>query len=135
MRKLIGFLAALMAIGCSNGTTSYGGREVVLAPKPQATPTPLPLEPNFESIRANIFEPKCLGCHSEGGRAEHIPLGTLDDILNSPRELVIPGNPDESGITLAIERQDEKRMPPPPRRGPLSSEEVAAIRKWIETNL
>lgn len=99
-------------------------------PTPQPSPTPTVIEPTFDSINQHVFSRRCVSCHSEGGRAEHIPLTSKEEILDSPRELVIPGNADESGIVLAIERPDEKRMPPPPR-SPLTPDEMRVIREWI----
>ena len=127
-------VAALFLTSCSPDDI-YRSREKLTkpatSPTPISAPSPEPLTATFESIRENVLVPKCLACHSSGGRAEHIPLGTLDDLMNSPRELVIPGNADESSIVLAIERDDDKRMPPPPRRAPLSDEEKRVIREWI----
>lgn len=109
------------------------------APENSDTPTPnLPLEPNepidpsFTSIKKRIFDSKCLSCHTEGGGASGVPLRTIQDLLTSPRELVLPGNPDESGLWIAVSRQDNKKMPPPTSGSPLSSEELAIIKKWIE---
>lgn len=135
---IAGAVAVLFLVSCSPNDI-YRSREKLAKPASSPTPqpapspaaTPEPLVATFESIHENILVPKCIGCHSSGGRAEHIPLGTEEDLLNSPRELVIPGNPDESTLVLAIERDDEKRMPPPPRRAALSDEEKRLIREWI----
>lgn len=108
------------------------------SPVPSASPSPGPtnptdpIEPSFVSIKKRILDSKCISCHSEGGTASGVPLKTLKDLLNSPRELVIPKNPDESGLWIAVSRPDSKRMPPPSAGMPLSSGEVGAIRKWIE---
>lgn len=94
---------------------------------------PLPrLAANFDSIKANIFVPKCLNCHSTGGHASHIPLNTRDDLLNSPRELVLPHNAEESGLVIAVIRTDQRRMPPPESGLPaLSENEIFFIKEWI----
>ncbi len=101
-------------------------------PSPPATPSPTPLEATFASIKAVIFAQKCLTCHSQSGSAERIPLSTINDLIDSPRELVIPGNPDESGLVIAIGRQDGKRMPPPRTATPLTGEQIQIIRDWIK---
>ena len=94
-------------------------------------PTPLPLGPSFASIDQNIFQVKCLVCHSPGNPGKRILLGKTD-LLNSPLELVVPGNPDESGLVIAIERADDKRMPPAKDGySELKVEEKSAIREWI----
>jgi mono/diheme cytochrome c family protein len=100
-------------------------------PKPTATPQPMPLEPTFSSIKTNIFTNRCLSCHSPTGLGANVSLSTREDLLNSPRDLVLPGNPDESGLVIAIERTDEKRMPPPSTGSALSGSEIKTIRDWI----
>lgn len=91
-----------------------------------------PLEGTYDSIAKNIFEPKCVACHSAGNSAARIPL-TKDELLNSPLELVIPGNADESGLVIAVERTDDKRMPPAKDGySALKAEEMQAIREWIQ---
>lgn len=112
-------------------------------PIPSVTPTPLPtptespqapvvVDPTFNSIRSVIFEKKCTSCHNVGSSAEKVPLTNFNDLINSPRELVLPGDPDESGLVLVVERTDRKMMPPPSSgQLPLTGVEKRAIRKWI----
>ncbi len=98
-------------------------------------PWPEPIQANYESINKNIFIPKCNSCHSTGNTGGRILL-TKEDLLNSPMELVLPGNPDESGLVIAVERDDKKRMPPEKDGyAGLKDEEKIAIRKWIEAEL
>jgi len=93
---------------------------------------PEPLEPTYASLYQNVFKPKCVTCHSPGNTGSRIPL-TEEGLLNSPLELIIPGNPDESGLVVAVERNDDKRMPPAKEGySKLKDEEKAAIRAWIE---
>lgn len=94
--------------------------------------SPIPLGPNFASIDKNIFQTKCVTCHFSAGSGKRIPLGK-NDLLNSPLELVIPGNADESGLVIAVERTDDKRMPPAKEGySALKPEEIQAIRDWIK---
>ena len=98
-------------------------------------PWPEPVQANYESINKNIFIPKCNSCHSTGNSGGRILL-TKEDLLNSPLELVLPGNPDESGLVIAVERDDKKRMPPEKEGyAVLKDEEKMAIRKWIESEI
>ena len=98
-----------------------------------------PLEPTFDSIKAHILEPKCLMCHSRGQPIARIPLVTRDDLLNSPLELVIPGNADESGIVLVIMGVNPDKIMPPQKDSSgkpsgfsrLSEEEIRVIKEWI----
>lgn len=91
-----------------------------------------PILPTFESINRNIFNKSCTKCHNETSSGKRVLLDK-DSLLNSPLELVLPNNPDESGLVIAIERTDKKRMPPP-KEGikALGAEAQSAVRKWIE---
>lgn len=94
---------------------------------------PEPLEPTYESINKNIFISKCTTCHSEGNSGQRILL-TKAELLDSPLELVLPGNSDESGLVIAVERTDRKRMPPEKDGySALKEDERSAIRTWIES--
>lgn len=102
------------------------------APEVAAGSQPVPLGPTYESLDKNIFQPRCIICHSPGNPGKRILLGK-DDLLNSPLELILPGNPDESGLVVAVERADEKRMPPAKDgNAPLNDLEKHAIRDWIQ---
>lgn len=94
-------------------------------------PPPEVLKPNYESIKKNLFALKCLRCHSQGGAAERVPLDDYKKILDSPREIVIPGNPEESGIIIAVTRTDDKRMPPPDVSDALSIDQIKVLNEWI----
>jgi mono/diheme cytochrome c family protein len=95
-------------------------------------PAPVPVLPAYESINKNVFMTSCIDCHKPSGSGKRILLDK-DSLLNSPLELVIPGNPDESGLVVALERIDDKRMPPVKEGYTELKEEVkTAIRKWIE---
>lgn len=97
-----------------------------------------PLTPTYDSIRARVLVPKCLICHAPGKSVARVPLVTIDDLLNSPLEIVIPGQPEESGLVISITRDDDKVMPPlkgsdgkPSGAMRLSIEEIEAIKAWI----
>ncbi|ASD63272.1 c-type cytochrome domain-containing protein [Bdellovibrio bacteriovorus] len=90
------------------------------------------LEPTYESISREVFQYSCYDCHHATGTGKRVPLDKAS-LLNSPLELVIPYNPDESGLILALERNDDKRMPPPDDiYDAVTKEEILIIRKWIE---
>lgn len=103
------------------------------AQKPGEEPQlPEPIQATYESINKNVFVPKCVTCHSAGNSAWQVLL-SRQELLDSLLELVLPGNPDESGLVIAIERTDHKRMPPEKDGySGLKPDEIAAIRKWIE---
>lgn len=94
-------------------------------------PPPDPITPTYDSIDQHIFQVKCITCHTAGKTGERILLDK-ESLLNSPLELVIPGNADESGLVVAVERADDKRMPTAKEGySKLTDEEIGAIRKWI----
>lgn len=91
----------------------------------------LPLTATFSSISKNIFEPKCVSCHAVGKDAKRILLDKAS-LLNSPLELIVPGDADESGLIIAVERDDKNRMPPEKEGySKLSDAELTAMRTWI----
>ena len=95
-------------------------------------PEPIPLGPTFASLDQNIFQNGCINCHAPGKPAARVPLGK-EALLNSPLELVIPGDPDDSGLVIDVERTDPKRMPPAKDGySPLTDPEKLAIRQWIQ---
>jgi len=105
-------------------------------------PSAVVLAPTFTSVQDNIFTPICTRCHS-GASA---PLGLVLDASVSRANLVgvpsvglptvlrvNPTLPDSSYLVWKIEGRTTivgERMPL--GLAPLSSEEVAAIRDWIE---
>lgn len=102
------------------------------APGGGTGPKPEPLKPAFDSIYSNIFKLKCITCHSAGNPGQRILLDK-ENLVNSPLELVLPGNADESGLVIAVERQDGKRMPPAKEGfAELRDDEKQAIRDWIQ---
>lgn len=96
-------------------------------------PPPQPIEATYESINKNVLIPKCVTCHSPGNSAWQVLL-SRQELLDSPLELVLPGNPDESGLVISVERTDHKRMPPEKDGySVLKDDEIEAIRTWIES--
>lgn len=92
-----------------------------------------PIQPTFASIKKKVLDMKCISCHGPGGEAARMPLVTKEDLINSPQEIVIPGNADDSGLTIVIEPGARKFMPPEDSGfTPLTEEERNAIRIWIE---
>lgn len=107
-----------------------GGPEFPINGNP---PPPPPLEPKFESIKSNIFQVKCMSCHGPGGTAARVSLATKEDLINSPLEIVIPGNPEESGLILVLQEGARKKMPPPESGiSPVKLEEIKIIEEWIK---
>jgi mono/diheme cytochrome c family protein len=124
-------------LGLLNAWIQAGAPESAVDEDP--TPVP-PMGPTFEAIRYHIFETKCLLCHSPGKPAARISLVTKEDILESPLELAIPGNADESGLFLAVISENVRKIMPPPKDEhgnptgltKLSDAEIQAIYDWIQ---
>ncbi len=94
-------------------------------------PPPDPLVPSFDSINKHVFQATCIHCHKPDGTGKRVMLDH-QSLLNSPLELILPGNPDESGLVVDIERIDEKRMPPAKDGySALSDQTKQVIRQWI----
>ena len=103
-------------------------------PPPVVEPPPMiePLVATYESIDKHIFQKSCKDCHNPLGSGKRVSL-EKEALLNSPLELIIPQNPDESGLVIAIERNDNKRMPPEKDGySALTDETKIIIRQWIE---
>ncbi len=98
----------------------------------QEPPPPVdPLIATYESIRRHVFEPKCITCHNPTGKGKRILLDR-EALLDSPLELVLVGNADESGLIIALERKDDKRMPPEEEGyTALKPEVIEIFREWI----
>ena len=99
------------------------------------TEVPPPIElllPTFTSIKKNILQKKCIICHSAGNDGEDISLDSAEDMINSPRDIVIPGDPDSSELVLSVLPTARKIMPPK-RSGisQLKPEEIEIIKQWI----
>ena len=131
---------ALLRAWLDQGASEYGPdlTPANTSPTPSISPTPTPLptllQPHFKSIKSEILDRKCVVCHSVGGSVAKIPFNTYVDILNSPREIVLPKRPDESGMVIFTEAADSdpERMPPVKSGIPrITKEEASTIRQWI----
>jgi hypothetical protein len=93
---------------------------------------------DFEKHVLPILERSCFECHSsklkkpKGG----IRLDDLEAIREKSQtdSLVLPHKAAKSTLVKSISRQrgDEELMPPPNDGKPLSTEEIAMIRRWVE---
>jgi mono/diheme cytochrome c family protein len=90
-----------------------------------------------------IFDGKCADCHSptkhKSEKVKKPALDgsiSLDDLRQNPKA-VHPGDPDTSKLykVLVADRSDKDAMPKSTKshpRDPLSADEIALIRKWIQ---
>lgn len=92
-----------------------------------------PLGPTFNSINKNILQNKCIVCHAVGKVAERVPLDSPKSMIDSPLEIVIPGNSEESGLIISTSPKARKIMPPKKSGiAPLKPEEIEIVRLWID---
>ncbi len=92
------------------------------------SPTPAPVD--FERDVAPLLTAHCLRCHQASRREGELSLASPDDL----RELgyVVPGQPDESHL-LQVVGPGEEGVPRMPKEGaPLSAQQIALVRRWIE---
>lgn len=102
--------------------------------QPKVDPPIQKIEPKFSSIRTLIFETKCIKCHGTNGEVAKIPLIDYNLLLNSPREIVLPNNANESGLILVTESTGADLMPPLSSGFQrLTAEEIDAIKNWINS--
>lgn len=94
-------------------------------PVPTATPTP-GMDPWFNRLYTNIFQPKCLACHKGANPSGGVNLTTYEAIM-ALDGLVIPNEPDISGLYMAVQGN---QMPPRPLDS-LTADEKESIFKWI----
>lgn len=91
-----------------------------------------PLEPKFASIEKLILKQKCLSCHGPGGNAARVSLASPQEMIDSPLEILLPGNPEESGLILVLLETARKRMPPRDSQfSAVKPEEIQVISDWI----
>lgn len=118
------------------------GVVIVPSPAPSATPvpsaTPIPnatpnspppvLVATFTSLKANVFDAKCIVCHTAGGKASDFPLDRYASML-AASGFVVPGNVNGSSLVSEIAAGT---MPPKRANLPaVTADELAVIKTWI----
>lgn len=124
----IPLLAATLFCGCGSSDASNGPS--TSASGSATASNDATLTPTYSSIRANIFQSRCLGCHSSSSASGGVVLETHETLMHSAsshgHEIVVPGNAETSHLYVVV-RNGEM-----PRGGPrLSDAEQQAIRDWI----
>ncbi len=85
---------------------------------------------DFEQTITPILKQHCYGCHGADEKKGKLRLHTVAEIQKA--EVVVAGKPDESKLLkrISLPADDKKRMP---KKGdPLSAEQIALVRLWIE---
>lgn len=124
------FLFCILIAGVFSSCNYITSRDVN-RPEDVSVLAPQNLTPTFDSIYQYIFVRQCISCHAPGKEADRVLLDRTS-LLVSPRDLVKPGEPEISGLYLAVTRNDGDRMPPPDKGlNSLKPQEIEAIRVWI----
>lgn len=88
---------------------------------------------DFAKQVAPVLEKKCLGCHNPNNAKGDISLSTMEEVLRSDSELVIPGKALDSDLYLVATPEEEGEKPYMPEEGdPLTEEEAALLERWID---
>ncbi len=111
-------------------------------PADASPPSEAVVSVDFERDIRPLFESNCLRCHGprrqKSGyrldtRATALSGGDLSEAHAQPA--IIPGNADQSRLLWMLEATDDdfdRKIYPMPPDGPLESDEIARIRRWIE---
>lgn len=97
-------------------------------PPPIVEP-PIPLAANYRSIKKNIIDLRCLGCHSGPKPKGELDLSTYKK-MTSKLGTVTPEDPDDSTFYRLLVTDDEKKRMPP-RRPPIPDAEIKVVKAWI----
>src|SRR3972149_11199420 len=80
-----------------------------------------------------IFEARCLECHGPEKQKNGLRVDSRENLLQGGDygPDLIPGNPDKSRLYLAVSG-GEKDLVMPPKGDPLTEDQIATLRAWIE---
>lgn len=85
---------------------------------------------NFQSIKKNIIDKKCLSCHMAGEQAGNVPFETREQLISSSLRLIVPGKPEDSSL-YTITAPGVMNMMPPYPVAPLTKTQRMMLEKWI----
>ena len=86
---------------------------------------------DFAKDVAPIFQEHCIRCHLPGIKKGDVSLATFEDL--KANEYVIAGDPEGSYLLELVAGVDGEPPEMPKDGKPLSEEEVAAVRRWIDS--
>src|SRR6266550_796721 len=90
-------------------------------------------QPTYSQVRA-IFAQHCLSCHDSKEQEGSLILETHQSLLKGGDSgaVIVAGKAAESLLVQQIEHTKKPFMPPPKKGDPLSPQEIAVIRAWID---
>ena len=88
----------------------------------------------FEMEVRPLLHGNCLACHSHEKKSSGLSLESRESILlgGNRGPAVRPGDPEHSRLIQAVMQVGDLKMPP---TGKLETEEIAALKRWIELGL
>jgi mono/diheme cytochrome c family protein len=90
----------------------------------------IPLAPTYESLLVNVFEPRCIGCHSGPNARKGLDLSTYQSTLRYPRA-VDTSRPRRSRLYKKTASGEMPMSMAKAAAQPLSRAEVDTILQWI----
>src|SRR5262245_4324685 len=92
----------------------------------------LPAQISFENDVQPILEKNCLSCHGETLQSGRLDLRTRESALKGGARGsdIVPGDADSSRLYRRISGVESPSMPA--QAEPLSAEQIAAIKTWID---
>lgn len=93
-----------------------------------------PAPPDFAKQIAPLFRKHCTACHNADDREGKLSLESFSDLKQGGKRgpAVQPGDLKSSRLFLMVSGQTKPKMPPEDN-DPLSADEVALLRSWIES--
>ena len=100
----------------------------------ESLPEPAKRVIDYHKDIAPIFEDRCIKCHGEKKQKSDYRLDTRKDAISSGSagEAITVGNSAESLLVKLIAGLDDDYDIMPPKGDPLTAEQVAVIRAWID---
>src|SRR3954467_2406248 len=82
-----------------------------------------------------IFAKHCLSCHDAKEAEGKLVMETFAGLMKGGEDgaAIVPGKADESPLIQQVEHKEKPFMPPPKKGDRLSPEEIALLRRWIDS--
>ncbi len=102
------------------------------------SPAAVPDKPGYNRDIRPILSNNCFYCHGpdEKKREAKLRLDVRENALaeHDSGHAIVPGKPDESELLSRILSHDKDEVMPPPKakKAPLTTEQIATLRRWIE---
>lgn len=116
-------------------------------PKPDEQPVPADkLEPTYASIKKNIFDRSCVGCHTQGGKKADVDLDSLEAMLQwstvegeepnlTTKRLLDLDKPELSVLIAIVSPNAEGKVRMPTKKSGLpylTEDEIKVLVQWIQ---